>query len=717
MPLLYKSYDTEQLPDMINVPGTGITINRQLYLDNADIFKKGLIEKQPDIGPESIPEVKLFGPEALATFQLLEQTQQLFGPRLQQLLAQRKINKADIDAGRTTFSLPTHPITGNVTSMDDTSIGLLTAPGPELISPLRNNYMAVKAAKAQSLAPKIVSTVFDSEDAGHYNTTINGIFDVQRVRAGKLKGTKEGGKTDQLNGEDVGVMWMRYNGLGSQPFPLDEIALNGKPIDRTLFEAVFDISNGIQHVKKLDTEKAALEKIDGEEESAKNKYQEAIKKGPKAYIPKMVNAQEADFIDLLFNFIEKQNGIDNSYDDAHPAHAKVALVLETTPIFYELDAVASALHKRLVKTSFGRYDALANAISINSEHEGKVPPGPNAMGVNTAPASAQKQQMLDIAKAWGFLPMGGMDVAVGSTPSILENIKQQKISEGRQFNSCWISSYEHAQAADEGLKIGAGQRKEFSPLKLTQKQLEEGLNTIPKGELTTKELRGIIRKYIEFGEGYLQGTGCCSYLDSLAGPQWPTMEDFATAGEYTLKAPWMWNRYETLAVDPKGIAQKVSDLIPQYVTDEVTKATERATPQQGETKDSYYSRQARKKMGVPVQGEDGTLTATRNFYKENGDLFLQTMKGECPDIAKDDVVYPKFLELQGRSHFLVTPKYTQEEQQGSEQQLALLRKPTTVVRNAETQITTITSLVRNKNGTIKFPLQMEDTEQRIAARL
>ncbi len=598
-----------------------------------DMVTIGGIRISPDFYRD--PSFKGFWTEEKC--RLLFAVQKSLGPELEKLLRQRQEFTAAINAGTRTMQFPKD------STIRDSEFKVADIPelyqraGPELISPLRDPHMAILAAKAHGERHQegLVSTVFDNCDAGHYGYTIKGIRDVTRILSGQYS-TNHNGKDYKFD-EDVdgrGVNWIRINGLGAKPLAKSELVQsNGHAIFRTLFETVFYASEAIDRWKEA--------KESGDEEKA-------LLLAPKIYVPKIETAAEAAWFDKVCRQIEDKKGVPHGT-------IKVSLVVETPTIFYELPEVIYALRDRITKLSYGRYDALASAIYVNTANPKKLPPSPKFMSIKTAPAKYQFAYMVQMALLHGAFSLGGMDVPVGDSEEVLKSVEDNKAWEGLYVISAWISAPHHTTAAMTGLIRGM----ENSQLQVMLEMLitAEKLNEIPEGPINEGEVDFIIRKFIEFSEGYLRGIGCCSYLDKVGGPKWATMEDFATAGEYTLKVINTWVRHGAMMTRTDGTKVKIDkDLLAGKVEGILA-----------DIKQGYETGRE------PAKGKKMSVERFKQgYYRESALLFMAgATSPKCPTFVKDNVCYPAYRFLKVMSD----PKETITEEDTSSWACSVLTHP------------------------------------------
>lgn len=505
----------------------------------------------------------------------------------------------------------------------------------QLFVPAKNLGMLINAAKAANVNggynPDII--VLCIEDASHYEDGVRGVFMISSYRDGHLENEDKSKAWDAKKDKRIPAI-LRYNGFSSAQFPTDEMGILGadggiKPIDRIIFESSFDGVNAARHYKEAVA-------------SGRDPYEFG---GTCAYFPK---SESPDDIALICKILAARDAATGLPENA----SKLALVLEDTKQMVLLEEALYNGRGRIVMVSFGRYDAVDANIFLHRAHADQVPPGPNSMTITNAPAKFQEGRMVQVLSQHGIVIVGGMaDMVRDDDPKIEAAAQEKVISDKKReamqgATASWCSSPYQVHYVQTGLKLGReenekilknGGQTNFQKCQQSQYSVQE-IVEFPKGPITEEEInRFIVRKGLEFFEGYIRGIGCVPIRDLTgvpANPLWATMDDFATGGRFQGMFAWVTAKHGSKMLKADGSEVTItSDLYLQKLEEAIAAI------------ENNYAK------GITAKG---SKASARNFaeskYPQAAVMFMRCILSEhCPSTVKDEHSWPAYLITNGRN--------------------------------------------------------------------
>ncbi len=505
----------------------------------------------------------------------------------------------------------------------------------QLFVPAKNKGMLINAVKAAEVnggsdAGLIVLCI---EDASHYEDGFRGLFMMNCYRKWRLV-SEDGQKIWDVTKNKRVPAIMRYNGFYAAQFPTDEVGVYDdktktiEPIDRIILESSFD---GV---------------------SAANEYSECIKNnqdpyefgGPVAYYPKTERPEDLALLNEILSERDKATNLPKGA-------SKIAMVLEDTKQMVMIEQAIEKANVRVIMVSFGRYDAVDANIGVHRANANQVPPGPDSMNITNAPAIYQVGKMVQVLAKHGVVIVGGMADMVRDDDPVIENkardrVISDKTREASQgATSSWCSSPFQVPYVSQGLGKGRGNLEAYKEM------CQAGYNVgqiveFPKGVITEEEIeRFVIRKGLEFFEGYLRGIGCVPIRDLTGAnkPEWSTMDDFATGGRFQGMFAWIVARFQAEIKMKDGSVKKFDQKVFRQKIQDAVDAIENNYKLFEQHKNS-----ARQYLAKGIKASAASFAQSK--YKEAAKMFIDIIESNvCPNTVKDEFAWPEFLSINGRT--------------------------------------------------------------------
>lgn len=564
-----------------------------------------------------------------------------FGPQIERLLINREKLQRKIDEkGAVTvleglLETPGAKEAAKANWQEDVPSVFSKLDSAQIFVPAKNLGMLINAAKADQVnggySPDLITLCI--EDASHYEDGVRGVFMMRCYREGFLANEDRKKIWDEERDKKIPAI-LRYNGLSSAQFPTDEIGILGadgqiQPIDRIIFESSFDGVDAAKYYKKAVA-------------ANRDPYEFG---GPTAYYPKTESPADIALISKILAVRDAATGL--------PQNAsKMALVLEDTKQMVLLEEALYAGRGRIVMVSFGRYDAVDANIFLHRANAGQVPPGPDSMSIKTAPAMYQEGRMVQVLSKHGVVIVGGMADMVRDDNPEIEAGAQKKVMDDKKreamqgASASWCSSPYQVHYVQMGLKAGREENEKILKKggKTNLQKCQESTYSVkeivefPKGPITEEEInRFIVRKGLEFFEGYIRGIGCVPIRDLTSptpNPLWATMDDFATGGRFQGMFAWVTAKHGAKMRKEDGTEEIITPQLYLQKLEEAILAIE-----------ENYSKNITAK---------GVKASAPNFaeskYPQAAVMFMECINAQhCPSTVKDEHSWPAYLIESGRA--------------------------------------------------------------------
>lgn len=604
-----------------------ITINGNIYIP---IGSKGFVV--------SFERYENYGRAFFWTAQKADLTvsqQNEFGPQIEQLLInreklQREIdNKGAVKVLEGLLQTPNAKQASSANWQEDVPEIFRKVDSAQLFVPAKNLGMLINAAKADKVnggySPDLITLCV--EDASHYEDGVRGVFMMSCYRDGFLASEDRKKIWDEEKDKKIPAI-LRYNGFSSAQFPTDEIGILGEdgqiqPIDRIIFESSFDGINAAKYYNKAIAANHDPYKFGG----------------TTAYYPKTESPEDIALISKILAARDAATGL--------PQNAsKIALVLEDTKQMVLLEEALYAGRGRIVMVSFGRYDAVDANIFLHRADTSQVPPGPDSMSIKTAPAMYQEGRMVQVLSKHGVVIVGGMADMVRDDNPQIEAASQQKVTDDKKrealqgATASWCSSPYQVQYVQMGLKSGRQENEKIlkdcgktnlhkcQESNYSVKQIVE----FPKGPITEEEInRFIVRKGLEFFEGYIRGIGCVPIRDltsATPNPLWATMDDFATGGRFQGMFAWVTAKHGAKMLKADGSEVTITPALYLRKLEEAINAIE----------ENYYK-------NITAKGQKASAASfAESKYPQAAFMFMECINApHCPSTVKDEHSWPAYL--------------------------------------------------------------------------
>jgi malate synthase len=448
---------------------------------------------------EMTPEYReIFTPEANAFVAGLAKA---FAPRVEALLAARKVRQAEIDGGALPDFLPETKairegdwsIKGIPSDLVDRRVEI-TGPVDRkmIINALNANVKVFMADFEDSLAPswdKVAQGQINMRDA------VNGTITFDDAIKGKHYEVKD----------DSVVLICRARGLH---LPEKNITLDGQKVPG----AVVDFGYYFFH-----------------------NYKALLAKGsaPYFYVPKLQSHTEAKWWSDMMDAAEDAVGLDRGT-------VKATVLIETLPAVFEMDEILHAFKDHIVALNCGRWDYIFSYIKTLKNFSDRVLPDRQAVTMNKPFLSAYSRLLIKTCHKRGALAMGGMAAFIPSkdaeeNAAVLKRVVGDKTLEAQNgHDGTWVA---HPGLADTAMAvfdeyIGEGNANQMHVTRKDDPETTAADLLEPcEGDRTEEGMRANIRIAVQYLEAWIQGNGCV--------PIYGLMEDAATA-EISRSSIWQW---------------------------------------------------------------------------------------------------------------------------------------------------------------------------------
>lgn len=500
--------------------------------------------------------------------QFLIALQDRYAGRIRAIRALEAEEQARIDAGeKGVYSFQDDPIScairyGDWRVAPQAISEIRKQPGVILVSPA-DPVMIVKAITTEKrYFVQPIANMIDFEDAFHldFRKVLQGHRTLLQARRGSVRVEESlpsgaisileyHAATDPLH-----LIRVRVNGLNTPP--VEEIRIDGKPLERCLLDFGLHFYHNIRAGK-------------GEE------------MGPNYVLPKMDAIKAALWRDI-FEFSEAVGQVSSKT-------IKASAIVETIKGDFQIHEMAFALAggreeeaRRLAlgesiifKNSYleafcsGRHDRVFDLIKTFHADRKKIFPENRFTGIDDIGARQSWDEIVAVARLRGFVPVGGMVVALTSDPETRElalKITTESLAKEHERGSvqAWEAMPDTTDSAMAILRKSVGDEKiwfeyleSFTLAKFSQRarriaKLEKiatkKLLTLPKGTVSEEAVVRNIHQAIEYLEAWLRGYGVIPYRPKGNVARPIMMQNMATA-ERARAELWTWIRHGAPLID------------------------------------------------------------------------------------------------------------------------------------------------------------------------
>ena len=443
------------------------------------------------------PEYKaILTPEVLAFAQKLAEK---FTARKDELLAKRVARQARLDAGELPDFLPE---TAHIRADNSWKVAPIPAPlqdrRVEITGPVERKMII----NALNCGAKVFMADFEDSLTPTWESIMDGQVNLRDYVDNTISYTSPEGKVYKLN-DTIATLIVRPRG-----WHLDEkhILLNSKPIAGAFLDfGVYFYLNA----KKLIARGLA----------------------PYFYLPKLESYEEAALWAEIFDFSEKELGLQKGT-------IKVTVLIETIVAAFEMEEILYALKDYCVGLNCGRWDYIFSFIKKFNKREDFVLPDRSAVLMTTHFLRSYSLLLIQTTHKRGAFAMGGMSAFIpvkndeAANEKAFAMVRADKEREaGDGHDGTWVA---HPNLVPVAMEV-------FDRLMPTPSQVDRqrpevnmkaaDLLAIPEGAITEAGLRNNISVSVQYLASWITGVGCV--------PIFNLMEDAATA-EIARSQIWQW---------------------------------------------------------------------------------------------------------------------------------------------------------------------------------
>jgi malate synthase len=460
-----------------------------------------------------------------------------FEPARQELLEQRQLRQAEIDAGIMPDFLPE---TEHIRQSDWKVAPIvtdLTDRRVEITGPVERKMMI----NALNSGANVLMADIEDSNAPTWTNVIEGQINLRDAANGTIDHMTPEGKWYSLD-QDVATLMVRPRGwhLEEQHFLVD-----GKPISASLFDFGLYFFHNSEMLLARGT-------------------------APYFYLPKIESHLEARLWNEVFLYAQ-------DYCCIPVGTIRAAVLIETILAAFEMDEILYELRSHSAGLNCGRWDYIFSFIKKFREHPGFVLPDRAEVTMERHFLSSYVRLLIETCHRRGIHAIGGMaaQIPIKNDPNenakALEKVRQDKIREVLAgHDGTWVAhpglvGVAH-QVFDEHMPT-AHQIHRRMPAPVTAADLL----AVPKGSITEAGLRRNVDVALQYIGSWLRGKGCV--------PVYNLMEDAATA-EICRSQVWQWVRHRARLDDGTPVTKEFVQRITSEILDRL------ATRQPGEVNET-----------------------------------------------------------------------------------------------------------------------------------
>ena len=461
------------------------------------------------VGPDADGSASVLSPACLA---FVEELVRRFGPRVERLLAERRVMQSRYDAGeRPCFRPETKAIREGAWTV---------APIPHDLQDRRVEITGPVDRKMIINALNSGASVFMADFEDSCSPTWDNVVGGQRNVMDAVRGTiafddPQTGRSYRL-AEKTAVLMVRPRGWHLVE---KHVEVDGRPVPASLFDfGVFFFHNAVALIAK--------------------------RSGPYVYLPKLQSHLEARLWNDVFVHAQLALGVPLGT-------IRATVLIETLPAAFEMDEILWELRAHAAGLNCGRWDYIFSYIKVHRNDPAAVLPDRSQVTMDQGFLRAYALRLIQTCHRRNAHAMGGMaaQIPIKSNPDAnrfaLAKVVADKTREARDgHDGTWV--------AHPGLVPVA--REIFDSLMPGANQLERrredvvggeaDLLAVPEGTRTEQGLRWNLRVGVQYLEAWLSGNGCV--------PLYDLMEDAATA-EISRAQIGQWIRHGAALEDGRPV--------------------------------------------------------------------------------------------------------------------------------------------------------------------
>ena len=473
-------------------------------------------------GPVKPAWERILTREALRFVSELAET---FEDRRQELLQQRRLRQAQLDAG----TLPDFLAETTHIRKSDWQV----APVPhdlmdrrvEITGPV-DRKMIINALNSGA---QVFMADFEDSNSPTWDNVIDGQINLRDAARGTISYLSPENKLYRL-GEKTATLMVRPRG-----WHLDEkhVCLDGKPVSA----AIFDFGLFFFHNAHALIERGS---------------------GPYFYLPKMESHREARLWNDIFVYSQYKLGVPQGT-------IRATVLIETILAAFEMDEILYELRNHSAGLNCGRWDYIFSFIKKFKRRPECMLPNRSEVTMDRHFLKSYVDLLIYTCHRRGIHAMGGMAAQIpikndaGANEKALDKVRQDKMREVfAGHDGTWVAHPGLVPVAKEVFD-----RHMPGPNQISRKREDvcvtaNDLITPPKGNITAEGLRWNIDVGIQYLESWLRGNGCV--------PIYNLMEDAATA-EICRAQVWQWIEFGACFDDGRRITDKlVQEMIGEQVS-------------------------------------------------------------------------------------------------------------------------------------------------------
>lgn len=434
---------------------------------------------------------------------LVELTRE-FRPRLQQLLAERKLAQQRYDAGALPDFLPQ---TQHI-RQSDWQVAAIPADlqdrRVEITGPV-DRKMIINALNADV---KVFMADFEDSQAPSWSGVIEGQINLRDANLGSISYTDpQSGKHYALKDKPA-LLIARVRGLHLWE---KHLLVDGEPIPGGLMDfALYFLHN----------------------------YQTRLKQGTGVYyyVPKLQSHLEAKWWDDVFRYTE-------NHFNQPVGTVRATVLIETLPAVFEMHEILYMLREHIVALNCGRWDYIFSYIKTLNNHPDRVLPDRQVVTMQQPFLNAYSRLLIKTCHRRGALAMGGMAAFIpakdaAQNAAILKKVTADKTLEASNgHDGTWVAHPGLAATANAvfGQYLTGGKKNQLDISRSEDEDITAAQLLQPcDGERTEEGMRTNIRVALQYIAAWISGKGCV--------PIYGLMEDAATA-EISRTSIWQWIKH------------------------------------------------------------------------------------------------------------------------------------------------------------------------------
>jgi malate synthase len=439
-----------------------------------------------------------------------------FRPRLDELLARRRVVQARLDAGeRLDFLAETRAVREAAWR------------GPTIPADLRDRRVEITGPvdrkmiiNALNSGASVFMADFEDANAPTWSNLLEGQRNLSEAVRRTIRFTDPGTGKEYALQPHVATLMVRPRGLH---LPEKHFEVDGRPAPASLF----DFGLFFFHNARAQIERGA---------------------GPYFYLPKMESHLEARLWNDVFVRAQEELGVPRGT-------VRATVLIETLPAAFEMDEILHELKEHSAGLNCGRWDYIFSFIKKHRSDPAAVLPDRGQVTMEQHCMRSYTQLLVKTCHRRGVHAMGGMaaQIPIKSDPAAneeaLAKVRADKLREVRDgHDGTWVA---HPGLVPIARQIFDDHMKGPNQLDVRREDVHvtaADLLRVPTGTRTEAGLRHNIRVGVQYLEAWLRGSGCV--------PLYNLMEDAATA-EISRTQVWQWIHHRAALEDGRPVTAEL----------------------------------------------------------------------------------------------------------------------------------------------------------------